>query len=116
VQGLYFFYLDPHYTRPALPYHASPSDYTQEEVDTCHTRKLRRLHIKEMDPSMLIGFLIRSEEDWADWRRSVKHVQGKSIIHVSDHDPAVQCEGQPNFMDQVEAMSDDDDGDTVLNE
>ncbi|KAI0121605.1 peptidase family C54 [Xylariales sp. AK1849] len=114
VQGLYFFYLDPHYTRPALPYHEKLSDYTQEEVDTCHTRKLRRLHIKEMDPSMLIGFLIRNEEDWADWRRGVKHVQGKSIIHVSDHDPVAQCE-QSNFMDQVEAMSDDD-GDTVLDE
>lgn len=71
-----------------------------------------------MDPSMLIGFLIRSEEDWIDWRRSVKHVQGKSIIHVSDHDPVAQCEAQgSNFMDQVEAMSDDEnDDDTVLDE
>lgn len=117
MQGLYFFYLDPHFTRPALPYHERSSEYSQEEMDTCHTRKLRRLHIKEMDPSMLIGFLIRNEEDWVDWRRSVKHVQGKSIIHVSDHDPVAQCEAQgSSFMDQVEAMSDDEnDDDTVLN-
>ncbi|KAH6653705.1 hypothetical protein BKA67DRAFT_658049 [Truncatella angustata] len=118
VQGLYLFYLDPHYTRPALPYHEDPNDYVPEEVDTCHTRKLRRLHIKEMDPSMLIGFLIRDEEDWVDWRRSVKHVQGKSVIHVSDHDPVAQCEAQgSSFMDRVEAMSDDDnDGDAMLDD
>lgn len=115
VQGLYFFYLDPHFTRPALPFHADPNDFTPDEVDTCHTRKLRRLHIKEMDPSMLIGFLIRDEEDWKDWRRSVKHVQGKAIIHVSDHDPVAQIGEQQSAIDQVEAMSDDD-GDTVLNE
>ncbi|KAK7943242.1 cysteine protease ATG4 [Apiospora aurea] len=108
VQGLYFFYLDPHFTRPALPYHEDASDYTQEEVDTCHTRKLRRLHIKEMDPSMLIGFLIRDQQDWQDWRRSVKHVQGKSIIHVSDHDPVAQAGEQDSAINQVEAMSDDD--------
>lgn len=112
VQGQYFFYLDPHYTRPALPYHENPQEYSQEEVDTCHTRKLRRLHIKEMDPSMLIGFFIRDEEDWKDWRRSVKHVQGKTIIHVSDQNPLAHIDER---VDQVEAMSDDDDdGDTVM--
>ncbi|KAI1848286.1 hypothetical protein JX265_013842 [Neoarthrinium moseri] len=118
VQGLHFFYLDPHFTRPALPYHEDVMEYTPDEVDSCHTRKLRRLHVKEMDPSMLIGFLIRDMDDWEEWRRSVKHVQGKSIIHVSDHDPVAQCEAQgSSFLDQVEAMSDDeDDGDTVLDE
>ncbi|KAI5919681.1 protease required for autophagy [Camillea tinctor] len=108
VQGFYFFYLDPHFTRPALPYHEDASEYTQEEVDTCHTRKLRRLHVKEMDPSMLIGFLIRDEEDWKDWRRSVKHVQGKAIIHVSDHDPVAQMEERGGVMDEVQTLSDED--------
>ena len=89
-------------------------------MDTCHTRKLRRLHIKEMDPSMLIGFLIRNEEDWVDWRRSVQHVQGKAIIHVSDHDPVAQMNERGGVMDNAEILSDDedaeevDDGDLVL--
>ncbi|KAI1181047.1 cysteine protease atg4 [Nemania sp. FL0916] len=108
VQGLHFFYLDPHYTRPLFPYREDVTDYTQEEVDTCHTRKLRRLHIKEMDPSMLIGFLIRDEEDWRDWRRSVKHVQGKAIIHVSDHDPVAQMSEHGGVLDRVEILSDDE--------
>lgn len=108
VQGLHFFYLDPHFTRPIFPYREDVTQYTQEEIDTCHTRKLRRLHIKEMDPSMLIGFLIRDEEDWRDWRRSVKHVQGKAIIHVSDHDPVAQMGEHGGAIDQVETLSDDD--------
>jgi len=115
VQGLYFFYLDPHYTRSALPYHQQANEYTRQEIDTCHTRKLRRLHIREMDPSMLIGFLIRDEEDWTEWRRGVKHVQGKAIIHVSDHDPVAQMSEQGSAIDQVETLSDDD-GETVLDE
>jgi len=67
-----------------------------------------------MDPSMLIGFLIRDEDDWDTWKSSVKHVQGKAIITVSDHDPAggVASERQ-EAIDEVETLSDDD-GDTVL--
>lgn len=60
---------------------------------------------------MLIGFLIRSEQDWADWRRSVNHVQGKAIIHVSDRDPVLygSAEGREGAIDEVEPLSDDDD-------
>lgn len=62
---------------------------------------------------MLIGFLIKSEEDWEDWRRSVKHVQGKAIIHVSDSDPslvgAAVPEGREGAIDEVEFLSDEDD-------
>lgn len=58
---------------------------------------------------MLIGFLIRDEEDWRDWRRSVKHVQGKAIIHVADYDPVAQMKERGGFIDGVETLSDDDD-------
>ncbi|KAI0475105.1 cysteine protease ATG4 [Xylariaceae sp. FL0804] len=115
VQGFHLFYLDPHFTRPALPYHADAREYTEEEIDTCHTRKLRRLHVKDIDPSMLIGFLIRDEEDWRDWRRGVKHVQGKAIIHVSDHNPMAQMSERGGAIDEVETLSDEDedDADTI---
>jgi len=88
--------------------------YNAEDVDSCHTRRLRRLHVREMDPSMLIGFLIRDEDDWDSWKSSVKHVQGKAIITVSEHDPArgMAAERQ-GAIDEVETLSDDDD-DTVL--
>ena len=66
---------------------------------------------------MLIGFLIRSENDWQEWRRGIKHVQGKSIIHVSDHDPAIMGssgkDGRDGAMEEVESLSDDDDASVV---
>ncbi len=63
-----------------------------------------------MDPSMLIGFLIRDEDDWESWKSAVKHVQGKAIISVSNYDPArgLSSERQ-GAIDEVETLSDDDD-------
>lgn len=117
AQGSFLFYLDPHHTRTALPYHDDLKEYTSEEIESCHTNRLRRIHVREMDPSMLIGFLIQSEDDWRDWRRSIKHVQGKSIIHVSDYDPTVVgrdgVEGREGAIDEVEPLSDDE-GDTTM--
>lgn len=112
-QGSYLFYLDPHHTRPALPYYENVETYTAEDVESCHTRRLRRLHIREMDPSMLIGFLIRDEEDWEIWKSAVKYVQGKAIITVTDHDPARgMASEREEAIDEVETLSDD--GDTIL--
>ena len=66
---------------------------------------------------MLIGFLIRSEDDWIVWKRCVKHVQGKQIIHVADHDPTLEGsagpEGRRGAIDEVETLSDDDDHTTL---
>ncbi|KAM0551935.1 hypothetical protein ACHAPJ_008043 [Fusarium lateritium] len=113
-QGSFLFYLDPHHTRPALPYHEDPTEYTSEEIASCHTSRLRRIHVREMDPSMLIGFLIRSEDDWYNWKRCVKHVQGKSIIHVAERNAVLggSSEGRESAIDEVETLSDDD-ADTI---
>lgn len=114
-QGSYLFYLDPHHTRPALPFFEDTQLYTPSDVDSCHTRRLRRLHIREMDPSMLIGFLICDEDDWDNWKSSIKYVQGKAILTVADHDPSKgSASERPSAIDEVETLSDDD-GDTVLN-
>ncbi|KAK5155688.1 Cysteine protease atg4 [Oleoguttula sp. CCFEE 6159] len=110
TQGSHFFYLDPHYTRPAIPLQPSPAD-----VDSCHTRRQRRLHIKEMDPSMLIAFLIRDEADWLAWRKTVTAVQGKAIIHVHDKEPTYQGVGggveRQSAIDEVEVFGDTDEED-----
>lgn len=64
---------------------------------------------------MLIGFLIRDDDDWDNWKSSVKHVQGKAIITVSAHDPARgEAAGRQGAIDEVETLSDDDDAGTVL--
>ncbi|KAL1620295.1 Cysteine protease atg4 [Diplodia seriata] len=110
VQGSHFFYLDPHNTRPFLPLYSDLPDYTQEDIDSCHTRRLRRLHIKEMDPSMLIAFLIRDETDWRNWRKAVTEVHGKPVIHVADSEPVIHGgQEREGAIDEVEAFDDEDD-------
>lgn len=111
VQGQSLFYLDPHNTRPLLPYRKDPAAYTTEEVDLSHTRKLRRLHLREMDPSMLLAFLIGDERDWQSWKQGVKEVHGKRVVHISDTTPGL---GNPPGMregavDDVETFDDDSD-------
>lgn len=67
---------------------------------------------------MLIAFLIRDENDWKDWRRAVKEVQGKGIIHVADSDPAMRSIGadRDEAIDEVLSFDDeDDDGNPILN-
>lgn len=113
-QGDSFFYLDPHETRPALLYHAEPSSYTEEELASVHTRRLRSLKIGEMDPSMLLGFLIRDDRDWADWRSRVGEVRGKAIVRVYDKAPPGDGEmkEREGAVDEVETFDDDtEDGD-----
>ncbi|KAL6923807.1 hypothetical protein FSST1_001081 [Fusarium sambucinum] len=114
AQGSFLFYLDPHHTRTALPYHEDPAEYTSEEIASCHTSRLRRVHVREMDPSMLIGFLIQNEADWQELKRNVKHVQGKSIIHITDRNAVLggSSEGRQSAIDEVETLSDDD-ADTI---
>lgn len=110
TQGDHLFYLDPHFTRQALPYKAHVSDYQEEELNTFHTRRLRKIHVQELDPSMLIGFLIRDEMDWNEWRRGVQGVQGKAVIRVSEKDPALHgpARGRDGAIDEVETFDDEE--------
>ncbi|KAI9749905.1 MAG: Cysteine protease atg4 [Chaenotheca gracillima] len=119
VQSSHIFYLDPHQTRPALP----SSSLTAEDISSCHTRRLRRLHIREMDPSMLIAFLIRDEADWRSWRAAVEEHSsgGKPVIRIADREPSRGAPGaggaagreaeREGALDEVEILSDDDDDD-----
>jgi cysteine protease ATG4 len=108
-QSSSFFYLDPHSTRPLLPYHPSPSSYTPEEVALCHTRRLRRIDIREMDPSMLIAFLVKDEEDFEIWKKGVVEVQGKSIVHISKSMPPPQGQEREGAVDEVESFDEHED-------
>ena len=109
VQDSQLFFLDPHITRPTIPARRPDEVHTPEEVDSYHTRRLRRIHIKDMDPSMLIGVLIRDEADWADWKERVKSTPGKPIIHIVAS--GVQSDegiGRKEALDEVEALDDSD--------
>lgn len=110
IQGDQFFYLDPHFTRPALPFHSEPKEYTGEEIESCHTRRLRRLSLKDMDPSMLIAFLVKDENDWWDWKQRIRNSFGNSIIHVADTEPPLHGHGteRSSAVDDVEILDDEE--------
>ncbi|KAK9328532.1 hypothetical protein V1520DRAFT_345839 [Lipomyces starkeyi] len=86
-QNSNFFYFDPHYPRKALPYRADYESYTDDEVASVHTRRVRSIKVEDMDPSMLIGFLIRNMDDWKDWISRVENFQGRKFIHISKSEP-----------------------------
>lgn len=68
---------------------------------------------------MLIGFLMRDEDDWHKWRYEVEGMRVKPIIHVADKDPALLGLGgeRDAAIDEVESFDgDDDDGVTVLDD
>lgn len=78
-QGDSLFYLDPHFPKPAL----DPNALTSEAIETVHTRRIRCIHLDEMDPSMLMGVLIKDQDDWDNWKHAVENGPMKSIIHIS---------------------------------
>ncbi|EAL93029.1 cysteine protease ATG4 [Aspergillus fumigatus Af293] len=100
VQGSHLFYLDPHQTRPALPQRNIDDPYTDEEIETYHTRRLRRIHIRDMDPSMLIGFIIKDREDWAHWKSGVS-AQEKPIVHVLSESNTAVFKGREGAIDEI---------------
>lgn len=61
-----------------------------------------------MDPSMLLGFLIRNEEDWEDWKKRVEAGQGKPIIHILSYMQPDYGLGREEALDEVEALDDID--------
>ena len=111
IQDSSFFYLDPHHTRPALRLPSNPLDISDEDVESYHTRRLRMLDIKEMDPSMLIAFLIRDEEDWQDWKKGISNGSGKAVIRVADTEGDLRGRGteREGALDEVEAFDEDED-------
>ena len=93
-----------------FPYHGNVDEYSEEDIASCHTRRLRRLHIDQMDPSMLLAFLIRDEADWRSWREEMSVAQGKVILHIGDKEPIFSEDSdRRNTVDQVETFDDDDD-------
>ena len=72
------------------------------------------MKVGEMDPSMLMGFLIKNEADWEDWKRRLKEVKGNPIVHVYEKEPPPpgHAAERKEAVDEVETFDDEDDDDT----
>jgi cysteine protease ATG4 len=60
-----------------------------------------------MDPSMLLAFLVTSEADYLNWKEGVQSVQGKSVVHVQDREPAPRGQEREGAIDEVESWDED---------
>lgn len=113
AQADHLFYLDPHTTRPLLP--ASPSE---ADIATCHTRRLRLIQLEDMDPSMLLGFLIRDEADYNDWKAAIEATPPTRIVHVYKEEPSLSGDATDADYDrailEVQSCDEDEDDDAVL--
>ncbi|KAG0266010.1 Cysteine protease atg4b [Linnemannia exigua] len=72
-QGNDLFYFDPHSVKPRA---------THEEMSYCpsssyHCNVVRTMDVMELDPSMMLGFLIRSMQDLVDLQVQLKQVMEK---------------------------------------
>lgn len=53
--------------------------YTNSELRSYHCDKVRKMSFNSLDPSMLIGFLIKDEADWEDFSTRVQIVRHHSF-------------------------------------
>lgn len=105
------FYLDPHTPRPKLE-----APITREGLETVHTKRIRLLALDQMDPSMLVGFLVRNEADWQEWRAMIETQQ--RIVHIAQSAPmilrrsSISIDDVPGFVDialeEGECLDNDD--------
>jgi cysteine protease ATG4 len=54
--------------------------YTMPELNTFHCDKVRKMPVSSLDPSMLLGFLCRNEDDWKDFRARVDRVRVAALF------------------------------------
>jgi cysteine protease ATG4 len=53
--------------------------YSGQELKTFHCERVRKMPLSGLDPSMLIGFLCKDENDWKDLRRRVGEVSHRLV-------------------------------------
>ena len=93
-------YLDPHVVRPSI---TLKDNYSLQDLETYHCKQLKTLPINSMDPSLVIGFLLKSKNDLEDFILCSKSlVQGKTPLFSIE-------ESIPDYENQhVEIISDEE--------
>ena len=73
MQGDDLIYMDPHFSRTALETKGMNS-YDEESLGTYHCTMPRKTHISHLDPSMLLGFYCRTEQEFNDFCDHINQV------------------------------------------
>ncbi|KAJ7330308.1 peptidase family C54-domain-containing protein [Mycena albidolilacea] len=62
--------------------------YSAAEMRTFHCERVRKMPLSGLDPSMLIGFMVRDEAEWVDLRRRIKEASlPRTIFAIADEPP-----------------------------
>ncbi|CAD6885080.1 unnamed protein product [Tilletia caries] len=75
--------------------------YSEAQLNTFHCEKVRKMPMKSLDPSMLLGFLVKTAEQLEDFCARVKKLP-EPIFSVADHAP------------RWDAVDDDDELDAAM--
>lgn len=93
--------------------------YTPAQLDTYHGGKMHRLPLRSMDPSMLMGFVVRTREEWDDLVARLAALP-KPLISVNASAPPANVAPSPPFEDThswaddgVQSLSDSSDAGQV---
>jgi cysteine protease ATG4 len=58
------------------------TSYNAAELRTFHCERVPKMPLSGLDPSMLIGFLCKTEADWIDLRRRVAEVRALDLFSM----------------------------------
>lgn len=82
---------------------------------SCHTFNTGKLNFNDMDPSMLVGFLLTSSESWHNFKKFVENLKIVNILETMDNCQEPAMTGDQIFQSPVlaatqspEILSDDD--------
>ncbi|ORY89815.1 hypothetical protein BCR35DRAFT_329163 [Leucosporidium creatinivorum] len=64
--------------------------YSDQQTRSYHCEKVRKMALASLDPSMLVGFLIKNQEDWEDFSDKATELfqASKPIFSLADSPPA----------------------------
>ncbi|OCH89815.1 hypothetical protein OBBRIDRAFT_793889 [Obba rivulosa] len=91
--------------------------YSATELRTFHCERVRKMPLSGLDPSMLIGFFCKDEEDWLDLRKRITDLSHthKTIFSIQDEPPNWPSDSDDNMgLESISEpdidMPEDDDG------
>lgn len=104
------FFLDPHFPRPSLPYHSDLARYSDTDLDGVHTRRVRTVSLEDMDPSMLLGFVFQTRNEWDQWKTMLEGQSGSiKVVAVSRTSMQTQQRSRDiSEADESEIMSEEE--------
>ena len=139
-------YLDPHHVRPAVQFRYPPANleggdledwlctaYPDTQLSTFHCDRVRKMPIKSLDPSMLLGYLVSDEACLEDLVERIRALP-KPLFSIAelpprwarggadaeeDLDLAMESFSEGSFdggdrsLDQADTLAPQDDGDDV---